>query len=119
MGNIDYLRDTAMQTGWHAFALPVERIGWNGVNFVDESNVPIERLFKLYPWEWLVREDFAPALLASTMQMIQPAWKMLHSNKAMLVVLWELYPNHANLLPSFYEPAPVGRRRQTGRHRRA
>ncbi|MGZ8993012.1 MAG: glutathionylspermidine synthase family protein [Burkholderiaceae bacterium] len=109
-GNIDYLRDTAIQAGWQTFALPVERIGWNGVNFVDEFNVPIERLFKLYPWEWLVREDFGPALRGSTMQIIEPAWKMLLSNKAILVVLWELYPEHPSLLPAYYEPAPLGSR---------
>ena len=107
-GNLDYLRDTAMQAGWQTFSLPVERIGWNGAKFVDEFNVPIEALVKLYPWEWLVREDFGPALLASTMQVIEPAWKMLLSNKAILVVLWELYPDHPNLLPAYYEPAPLG-----------
>lgn len=109
-GNLDYLRDTAIQAGWQTFSLPVERIGWNGAKFVDEFNVPIEVLVKLYPWEWLVREDFGPALLTSTMQVIEPAWKMLLSNKAILVVLWELYPNHPNLLPAYYEPAPLGSR---------
>ena len=111
-GNVDYLRDTAMQAGWHTFALPVERIGWNGTAFVDEFNVPIQRMFKLYPWEWLVREDFAPSLCASLTQgsisIIEPAWKMLLSNKALLVVLWELYPQHANLLPAYYEPTKLG-----------
>ena len=107
-GNLDYLRDTAIQAGWQTFSLPVERIGWNGTKFVDEFNLPIEALVKLYPWEWLVREDFGPALLASTMQVIEPAWKMLLSNKAILVVLWELYPDHPNLLPAYYEPAPLG-----------
>jgi glutathionylspermidine synthase len=109
-GNLDYLRDTAMQAGWQTFSLPVERIGWNGSKFVDEFNLPIETLVKLYPWEWLVREDFGPALLSSTMQVIEPAWKMLLSNKALLVVLWELYPDHPNLLPAYYEPAPLGSR---------
>ena len=107
-GNIDYLRDTAIQAGWQTLALPVERIGWNGANFVDEFNVSIERLFKLYPWEWLVREDFGPELRASTMQVIEPPWKMLLSNKAILVVLWELYPDHPNLLPAFYESTLLG-----------
>ena len=107
-GNLDYLRDTAIQAGWQTFALPVERIGWNGTKFVDEFNLPIERLVKLYPWEWLVREDFGPALLASTIRTVEPAWKMLLSNKAILVVLWELYPDHPNLLPAYYEPAPLG-----------
>ena len=107
-GNLDYLRDTAMQAGWLTFSLPVERIGWNGSKFVDEFNLPIEALVKLYPWEWLVREDFGPALLASTMQVIEPAWKMLLSNKAILVVLWGLYPDHPNLLPAYYESPPLG-----------
>ena len=107
-GNLDYLRDTAIQAGWQTFALPVERIGWNGTKFVDEFNVPIERLVKLYPWEWLVREDFGAALPTSTMQVVEPAWKMLLSNKAILVVLWELYPEHPNLLPAYYEAAPLG-----------
>jgi glutathionylspermidine synthase len=107
-GNLDYLRDTAMQAGWQTFSLPIERIGWNGKKFVDEFNVPIEALIKLYPWEWLIREDFGPALLASKMQLIEPVWKMLLSNKAMLVVLWELYPDHPNLLPAYYEPAVLG-----------
>ena len=109
-GNLEYLRDTAIQAGWQTFSLPVERIGWNGSTFVDEFNVPIEVLVKLYPWEWLVREDFGPALLASTMQVIEPAWKMLLSNKAILVVLWELYPEHPNLLPTYFDPAPLGAR---------
>ena len=109
-GNTEYLRDTAMQAGWKTAALPIERIGWNGRAFVDEFNVPIERLFKLYPWEWLVREDFGPALLASPMKIIEPAWKMLLSNKALLVVLWELYPDHPNLLPAYYEPDALGER---------
>ena len=107
-GNLDYLRDTAMQAGWQTFSLPVERIGWNGSTFVDEFNVPIEMLVKLYPWEWLVREDFGPALLTSTMRLIEPAWRMLLSNKAILVVLWELYPDHPNLLPAYYEPSALG-----------
>lgn len=107
-GNVDYLRDAAMQAGWPTIALPIERIGWNGNQFVDEFNVPIECLVKLYPWEWLVREDFGPRLLAGAMPVIEPPWKMLLSNKAILVVLWELYPDHPNLLPSYYEAEPLG-----------
>jgi glutathionylspermidine synthase len=109
-GNVDYLRDTAIQAGWQTYSLPVERIGWNRRAFVDEFNVPIERLVKLYPWEWLASEGFGPALLASPMRVVEPAWKMLLANKALLVVLWELYPGHPNLLPAYYDPEPLGSR---------
>jgi len=107
-GNVNYLRDTALQAGWQTFALPIEQIGHNGAAFVDEFNVPIDVLFKLYPWEWLVREAFGPRLAASSMHVIEPAWKMLLSNKALLVVLWELFPDHPNLLPAFHDSAPLG-----------
>ena len=107
-GNLDYLRDTAIQAGWQTISLPVDRIGWNGTGFVDEFNVPIKCLVKLYPWEWLVREDFGTAIALNTMSVIEPAWKMLLSNKAILVVLWELYPDHPNLLPAYFDSAPVG-----------
>lgn len=109
-GNLDYLRDTAIQAGWKTFALPIERIGFNGREFVDEFNLPISALFKLYPWEWLVREQFSAQLLASDMQLIEPAWRMLLANKALLVVLWEMFPDHPNLLPAFYEPGRLGGR---------
>jgi glutathionylspermidine synthase len=35
------------------------------------------------------------------MDWIEPVWKM---NKAILPVLWELFPDHPNLLPCFFEP---------------
>ncbi|HSZ87188.1 MAG TPA: glutathionylspermidine synthase family protein, partial [Puia sp.] len=34
---------------------------------------------------------------------IEPAWKMILSNKAILPILWELYPHHPNLLPAYFE----------------
>ena len=32
------------------------------------------------------------------MQWIEPIWKMLFSNKGLLAILWEMYPNHELLL---------------------
>jgi len=113
-GNLEYLRDTAIQAGWPTVALAIERIGFNGSAFVDEFNVPIEALFKLYPWEWLAAEQFGPALAqalgADRLQVFEPPWKMLLSNKALLVVLWELYPDHPNLLPAYYDADRLGTR---------
>jgi glutathionylspermidine synthase len=113
-GNLEYLRDTAIQAGWPTIALPVERIGFNGTAFVDEFNVPIEALFKLYPWEWLAGEQFGPALAqalaGARLQVVEPPWKMLLSNKALLVVLWELYPDHPNLLPTYADATRLGAR---------
>jgi glutathionylspermidine synthase len=37
------------------------------------------------------------------MRAIEPAWKMLLSNKGILPVLWELFEGHENLLPASFE----------------
>ncbi len=55
---VAYLRDTAMQSGLDVPFLHIDDIGWNGTAFVDLDNRPIRTLFKLYPWEWLLRDSF-------------------------------------------------------------
>ncbi len=102
-GNAEYLRDCALQGGWDARQLYIEDMGWNGERFVGEHDEPIETLFKLYPWEWLVREEFGAHLRGRPATLIEPAWKMLLSNKALLVVLWEMHYGHPNLLPAYFD----------------
>ncbi|MBI5091384.1 MAG: glutathionylspermidine synthase family protein [Candidatus Hydrogenedentes bacterium] len=98
----NYLRDTADQAGLATKPLLITDIGWdNGSRqFVDLDGQPIATLFKLYPWEWLVHEEFADRLFESydKTQWIEPIWKMLWSNKGVLAILWELNPRHPNLL---------------------
>ena len=103
-GNLDYLRDTATQAGLDARPIDIGDIGWDGKRFVDEADQPIQALFKLYPWEWMVREEFGSHLIANAMRVIEPPWKMLLSNKAILPVLWEMFPGHPNLLAASFEP---------------
>ena len=103
-GNLDYLRDTATQAGLDARSIDIGEIGWDGNRFVDEADQPIQALFKLYPWEWMAREEFGPHLLGNPMRVIEPPWKMLLSNKAILPVLWEMFPDHPNLLAASFEP---------------
>ncbi len=105
---LTYLRDTATQAGVENEALPIERIGWDARSreFVDEANRPIRRLFKLYPWEWLVREEFGRHLPEAPTRWLEPPWKMLLSCKALLPLLWELNPGHPNLLPASWSALP-------------
>jgi glutathionylspermidine synthase len=103
---VNYLRDTAQQTGLNAVYLPIEEIGWNSARrqFVDSDEGLIRTCFKLYPWEWLIREKFGPHLLESKARWLEPPWKLLLSHKAILTVLWELFPESPYLLPTFREP---------------
>jgi glutathionylspermidine synthase len=111
-GNLEYLRDTALQAGIDARSVYVQDIGWHDTQcaFVDLEARPIRTLFKLYPWEWMMREQFGPFVLRSGVQFIEPPWKVLLSCKAILPVLWELYPNHENLLPAYFDGDRLGER---------
>ncbi len=102
-GTLDYLRDTAIQADIDAQAIDIAAIGWDGTRFVDLDDRTLSALFKLYPWEWMVREEFGANLLKRTMRVIEPAWKMVLSNKAILPVLWEMFPDHPNLLAASFE----------------
>ena len=105
-GNVSYLQDTAAQSGIATEYLNMSAIGFDSrrKTFVNATGRPIDRLFKLYPWEWMLGEKFAPDLLVAQTRWIEPPWKMLLSNKAILVVLWELFPDCDYLLPASWEP---------------
>ncbi len=100
---VTYLLDTAQQAGLTASLFPIDEIGWSGVDFVGPGDQPLGAVFKLYPWEWMVREDFGKYLGQDRTIWIEPPWKMLLSNKGILPVLWELYPEHPNLLEARFE----------------
>ena len=110
--NVEYLRDTAIQAGLTTKHIYVEDIGWNPLKmrFLDLEEQPIENLFKLYPWEWMFADRFAPMLKGLSLRVIEPPWKLLLSNKAILPLLWEMFPAHPNLLPAYTDPGPLGER---------
>ena len=101
---VAYLCDTAEQAGLKTRQMLMAELGWNERRscFVDNSPYEdaVHSLFKLYPWETLLEEEFAPLALSTYRQMrwIEPIWKMLLSNKGILPILWELYPGHELLL---------------------
>ena len=107
-----YLRDTCEQAGVKTRAIHIEDLGWNAhqKRFVDLDGAAVERCFKLYPWEWMWEEEFAAHLLEEPVAFIEPPWKMLLSNKGLLPVLWEIFPDHPNLLPAFEMAEPLGSR---------
>jgi glutathionylspermidine synthase len=107
---VSYLRDVAMQAGFQTAYLNVEDIGWHAGRreFTDLEDKAIRCCFKLYPWEWLAREQFGPHLVEASCRWFEPPWKALLSNKAILPVLWELNPGHPNLLEASFEPLADG-----------
>ncbi|MCZ2527429.1 glutathionylspermidine synthase family protein [Streptomyces sp. HB2AG] len=110
---VAYLQETAEQAGLETAYVAMEDIGWDRLSgrFVDDKYRFIRSCFKLYPWEWLSTDAFGGHVLdtldngggSGSTCWIEPAWKMLLSNKALLAVLWEMYPGHPNLLPAYLD----------------
>jgi glutathionylspermidine synthase len=105
--NTEYMRDCAIQAGLETKLIFLDDIGWESesAQFIDVENESIKNIFKLYPWEWLAAEQFGQNIMLDTNKTfwIEPAWKMILSNKAILPILWQLYPDSEYLLPAYFE----------------
>jgi len=103
---VTYLMDTAAQAGFQVKHIFVEDIGWSYAQktFVDLDGQPISALFKLYPWEFMMREEFGSRIVESKTRLVEPLWKSVLSCKGLLPILWEMHPSHPNLLPAYFRP---------------
>lgn len=108
-GTLAYLQDAAHQAGLATTVLAMDGIGRrpDGV-FIDLDDRPIACAFKLYPWEWMMQEEFGATLAGASTRWLEPPWKAILSNKGILPLLWELYPHHPNLLPAVFDDDPEG-----------
>lgn len=105
---VAYLEDTARQAGLQTKFVCLEDIGLSDKTilrkqrFADLDNWEIKNCFKLYPWEWLTGDEFGPAIKPSGIRFIEPAWKMILSNKAMLPLLYDMFPDSPYLLSTTF-----------------
>nr|WP_314264263.1 glutathionylspermidine synthase family protein [uncultured Moellerella sp.] len=102
-GTVQYLQDCANEAGIATEFVYVDDIGLGEKGeFTDTEDQVIANLFKLYPWEFMLREIFSTKLEDAGVRWLEPAWKSIISNKALLPMLWEMFPNHPNLLPAYF-----------------
>ncbi len=103
-GTVQYLQDCAREAGLSNTFVFVEDIGLSQEGFFsDQYDRPINTLFKLYPWEFMFEESFGAHIESSETHWLEPPWKAIISNKAILAELWRSFPNHPNLLPAWFE----------------
>lgn len=116
---VRYLEDLAGQAGIDTRFVAIDRIGLDrDGRLVDEDDTVIGALFKLYPWEDLMRSAWAAQLAGSATRFVEPAWKAILSNKAILPLLWDRHRGHPNLLPAAFADSPAGREIAAGPHAR-
>lgn len=103
-GTVAYLRDCAAQAGLRGEAIAIEDIGLSeDGRFTALDDTVIGSLFKLYPLEDLMTESFGQALPTSGVQLLEPAWKAILSNKGVLPLLWQRHRGHPNLLAAEFD----------------
>jgi glutathionylspermidine amidase/synthetase len=84
----------------------------------DQEGVQIMTIWKTWAWETALeeirKESLSPlkhetgvklseVLLNSEIRVFEPLWTAVTASKAILPVLWEMYPNHPYLLKSTYD----------------
>lgn len=101
----EYLAECARQAGATTKSMFIGDIGWNSKTgrFIDTMGLNINACFKLYPYEWMVDEEFGQKMLETHTLWIEPYWKMLLSNKAILPILWKLFPGNKHLLQASFD----------------
>lgn len=79
----------------------------SGIYFNEEK---FNLWFKLIPWEDIAIEESDLAMLLSKVVenkeaiIFNPAYTLMFQSKAILKILWDLYPNHPLLLECSFEP---------------
>jgi glutathionylspermidine synthase len=106
-----YMRDLAAQAGLETHAVLIDDIGLDASGrILDNEDRLITAIFKLYPWEWIVNETYGREVVRNLPETcwIEPIWKMIWSNKAILQILWNMFPGHPNLLAASVRQEKIG-----------
>lgn len=122
MMNTAVLMDTCELAGWPVKSIFMEQItlGKDG-RFYDAQGEHVDVIFKLYPWEWMMEQEFGKPCFENMNKIgqqnehgeyiggtiwIEAPYKILWSNKALLPILWELFnddPRSKWLLETYFE----------------
>lgn len=105
MATLRVLWETAEEAGLSAHNVAIADIGYSDEDrrFLDGDDRVIGTIFKLYPWEDLLLDDFATLIPGANTAFIEPAWKAVLSNKGLMAVMWRMFEGHPNLLPCLFE----------------
>ena len=106
---VKLLQHIATEAGFETEFAYIDEIefGDDGIFYQDSE---YELWFKLIPWEDIALDEPDLAMLLTHIIQNQkaiifnPAYTLLFQSKAILKILWDLYPNHPLLLETSFEP---------------
>lgn len=99
---LQYILSAAMEAGLDVAEVSMEQMLLDDGVFRTANGDRVECCFKLYPWEWMMAES-PEGCMADTVW-IEPLWKSLMSNKLLLRVLYDLYPDSPYILKCQHTP---------------
>jgi glutathionylspermidine synthase len=96
-----YMMKIAENVGLSVRFIFIEDIAFDEIsdNFVGMDDNIIKILWKLYPWEWLIKDDFFQYIDKLTLN--EPAWKLLLSNKMYFTSFTSLFSRQQTYLTGF------------------
>lgn len=111
--NLEVLDEAAEAAGFEVEQSNLEYIHFSpdegiSMQINDEEFLQFDFWFKLIPWEWIAHEE--PELLNILTEIVRkdlcvilnPAYTLIYQSKAIMKVLWDLFPNHPLLLKTAY-----------------
>lgn len=114
--NVALLAEAAREAGFDTAIAPINEVEFSpdeGVFRQDAFSgrfVRYDYWFKLVPWEYIAEEEpdlcglLTEAVRNRRTLVLNPAYTLLFQSKAILKILWELYPNHPLLLRTESKP---------------
>ncbi len=104
-GTVQYLQDCASGAG-NGFSLYRGYWSWGKGQFSDLQDQVIGNLFKLYPWEFMLREVFSTKLEDAVYAGWNRHGRALFPIKRCCRCYGKCSPDHPNLLPAYFAEDP-------------
>ncbi len=108
-----FLRKIADDAGFHTAFAHVDEVEFSDEEGIFYDGVQYEYWFKLIPWEVIaIEESDLARILTKIMDnqkaiILNPAYTLMFQSKAMMKILWDLFPNHPLLLDTSFEPLSI------------
>ena len=100
--HLRYLSATAAEAGLTTVVVDLDDLESREGGLFTSEGERVSALYKTHPWEWAVEEPDMAAMFDGRLHVVEPAWKAVLSNKAILAALWQMYPGHPNLLEAYF-----------------
>jgi glutathionylspermidine synthase len=105
-----YLQTIANESGFNTEFAYIDDVEFSGEEGIFYNEEQYAFWFKLIPWEDIAIDEGELALLLTEIMenqqaiILNPAYTLMFQSKAMMKIVWDLFPDHPLLLETAYEP---------------